>query len=38
MKFSGYVQKIYMQGSVSQIFYLCLSSNFIEYRKSFRKK
>ena len=29
MKFSGHVQKVYMQGSVSQIFDLGPSSNFM---------
>ena len=38
MKFSGYVQKVYIQGSVSQISFLCPSLNFIKCRKSFMKK
>ena len=29
MRFSGHVQKVYMQGSVSQICYLGPSSNFM---------
>ena len=33
--FSGNVLKVLMQGSVSQIFYLCHSFTFIKYRKSF---
>ena len=37
MKFSGYVLKVLVQGSVSQIFYLCPRLNFIEYRKLFLK-
>ena len=38
MTFSGHVQKVLMQGSVSQIFHLSSSLNFINCRKSFMKK
>ena len=38
MIFSGHVQKVKMQGSVSQICYSCPSLNFINCRKSFMKK
>ena len=38
MKLSGHVQKVSVQGIVSQICYLCSSLNFIKCRKSFMKK
>ena len=33
MKFSGHVQKVYMQGSMSQIFYLSLGSIFMTKKR-----
>ena len=38
MQFLGYVQKVYMQGGVSQIIYLCPSLNVIQCRKCVIKK
>ena len=38
MTFSGHVQKVLLQGSMSQIFSSCPSLNFIKCRKSYLKK